>query len=208
MMPEDENNFASQFKVSRETIDRLKEFVALLTKWNAAINLVSKDSISQIWSRHMVDSAQIFSLAANVKLWADLGSGGGFPGVVIAILAAEMDPDMNVVLVESDQRKAAFLRQTCINLGLSTEISSERIEKIHSLQADVISARALAPLPQLCEFTRRHLAPDGRAIFLKGRSYQAEIAAARESWNFSLETHASITDPASIILVLRGIVHV
>lgn len=207
-MSEAEKAFASQLKVSRETIDRLKALVALLTKWNAAVNLVSKDSISQVWSRHIADSAQIFNFASGAKLWADLGSGGGFPGVVVAILAAEKAPDMKVILVESDQRKAVFLRQACDSLGLSTQIISERIEKIDSLNADVLSARALAPLPQLCEFSRRHLAPDGRAIFLKGRSYLAEIAAARASWNFSLETHASITDPASIILVLRGIVHV
>lgn len=97
--------------VSRETSQRLSALVALLIKWNKAINLVSKDTVGEIWSRHILDSAQIFNLGCKASLWADLGSGGGFPGLVVAVLAAEKAPHMQIVLVESDQRKAAFLRQ-------------------------------------------------------------------------------------------------
>lgn len=197
-----------ELDVSRETNLRLAALVALLTKWNSTINLVSKESVGQIWTRHILDSAQIFRLGSKASLWADLGSGGGFPGLVVAVLAAEKAPSMQLVLVESDQRKASFLRQAGQALGLSVGVVAERIENIEPLNADIISARALAPLPQLCGFAGRHLAQDGSAIFLKGRSHADELAKAREGWNFSLESHASITDPSAIVLVLKGIVHV
>ena len=194
--------------VSRETEQRFGDFVRLLEKWNAAINLISKSTIGQIWSRHILDSAQVFSYGAAAHRWADLGSGGGFPGLVVAILAAEKAPNMRIILVESDQRKAAFLRQASQSLGLSAEVISDRIEVIPPLLADVVSARALAPLPQLCAFAKTHLATDGAAIFLKGKSCSAEIADARKNWNFSLESHASMTDPSAVVLVLKGISNV
>lgn len=194
--------------VSRETEQRLGDFVRLLEKWNAAINLISKSTIGQIWSRHILDSAQVFSYGAAAHRWADLGSGGGFPGLVVAILAAEKAPNMRIILVESDQRKAAFLRQASQSLGLSAEVISDRIEVIPPLLADVVSARALAPLPQLCAFAKTHLAADGAAVFLKGKSCTAEIADARKNWNFSLESHASMTDPSALVLVLKGISNV
>ena len=194
--------------VSRETNDRLTALVALLVKWNAAVNLVSKDTLSHVWQRHILDSAQIFKLGSDAKVWADLGSGGGFPGLVVAILAAEKSPLMQVVLVESDQRKAAFLAQASQSLGVHTKIIADRIEKIGALNADIVSARALAPLPLLCSFAARHLAPHGAAIFLKGRSFHTELVLAQASWNFSLQTHASITDPSAFVLVLKEIVHV
>lgn len=208
MKSADETRHVQGLDVSRETIDRLSALAALLTKWNPAINLVSKDSIGNIWNRHILDSAQIFRLAQNASRWADLGSGGGFPGLVIAVLAAEKAPNLHVILVEADQRKAAFLRQAAHTLGLSARIVADRIENIEPLNADVISARALAPLPQLCGFAMRHMAAGGAAIFLKGRSHAEDLAKARETWNFGLETHASITDPSAIVLVLKGIVHV
>ena len=194
--------------VSRETNDRLTALVALLVKWNAAVNLVSKDTLSQVWQRHILDSAQIFKLGSGAKVWADLGSGGGFPGLVIAILAAEKAPLMQVVLVESDHRKAAFLAQASQSLGVHTKIIVDRIEKIEALNVDVVSARALAPLPLLCSFAARHLAPNGVAIFLKGRNFHTELASAQAGWNFSLESHASLTDPSAFVLVLKEIVHV
>lgn len=194
--------------VSRETEQRLRDFVLLLEKWNAAINLISRSTIGQVWSRHILDSAQIFSYASSAKRWVDLGSGGGFPGIVVAILALELAPNMKIILVESDQRKAAFLRQAGQTLGLSIDVIADRIEAISSLTADVVSARALAALPQLCVFAKSHLVPDGTAIFLKGKSCGAEIADARKDWNFSLESRASITDPSAVVLVLKGISNV
>lgn len=191
--------------VSRETINRLTVLVALITKWNIAINLVSKATIDEIWTRHILDSVQIFSQGQAADHWADLGSGGGFPGLVVAILAAEKAPHMRITLVESDQRKAVFLRQASLTLGLVTNVACERIEALAPLSADVISARALAPLPQLCVFANRHLAGDGTAIFLKGRAFAAEVANAKKQWNFKLTPHPSTTDPSSVVLVLKGI---
>lgn len=194
--------------VSRETMSRLAEFVALLIKWNVAINLVSKTTIDQIWPRHVMDSGQVFDFGRLARHWVDLGSGGGFPGLVVAILALEKAPEMRVTLVESDQRKAAFLRQASQVLGLGTQILSDRIEAIPTLAADVISARALAPLSQLCGFAQHHLAANGKAIFLKGKSAAAEIAEAQKQWCFSLESHISITDQSAVVLILGDIKHV
>ena len=198
----------SELNVSRETMQRLRDFIPVLEKWNAAINLISKSTVDQIWTRHVLDSVQVFNHGAMATRWADLGSGGGFPGIVVAILAAEKAPDMRVILIESDQRKAAFLRQASLSLGLSTEVITDRIEALSPLSADVVSARALAPLPQLCGFAKTHLAQNGAAIFLKGKTSATEIADARKDWNFSLECHTSMTDPSAVVLVLKGISNV
>lgn len=198
----------SMLSVSRETEAQLQTFVDLLEKWNAAINLVSKASIDQVWQRHILDSVQIFDYGKTAKQWLDVGSGGGFPGLVVAILATEKAPEMQVTLVESDQRKATFLRAACQSLGLRAIVLSDRAEALAPQAADVVSARALAPLPQLCALAQQHLAPNGTAIFLKGKSFAAEIAEARKNWNFALESHASITDPSAVVLVLKGISHV
>jgi 16S rRNA (guanine527-N7)-methyltransferase len=198
----------SSLSVSRETEAQLQGFVDLLEKWNTAINLVSKATIDEAWQRHILDSAQVFDYGIDAHHWLDLGSGGGFPGLVVAILAAEKAPQMLVTLVESDQRKAAFLRAASQALGLTTTVLSARAEAVPQQAADVVSARALAPLSQLCAFAKRHLAPDGTAIFLKGKSFAAEVAEARQNWNFALESHPSITDPSAVVLVLKGISHV
>lgn len=197
-----------QLNVSRETKAQLDELAELLAKWNGTINLVAKSTIGLIWPRHILDSIQIFNHGAAANLWVDLGSGGGFPGLVVAVLAKEKAPHMQIVLVESDQRKAAFLRQASQTLGLKAKVLPERIEAIAPLMADIVSARALAPLPQLCSFAALHLKPGGKAIFLKGKSAGVEIDAAQKDWGFALESYASITDPDSSVLVLQGIVHV
>ena len=194
--------------VSRETKLQLDSLVDLLEKWNSTINLVSKSSIRQVWQRHILDSMQVFNHGSTASIWADLGSGGGFPGLVVAILAKEKAQDMQVLLVESDQRKATFLREASRTLGLSTEIIPNRIEAIAPLLADVVSARALAPLSQLCFFATHHLKAGGRGVFLKGRSAAIEVAAAQKDWRFTLESYVSITDPDSSVLVLQGIAHV
>lgn len=201
-------DFSTEANVSRETEARIADYVDLLVKWNATINLVSKGSIDQIWHRHVIDSVQVFDYGKDARHWADLGSGGGLPGLIVAILALEKAPQMLITLVESDQRKAAFLRQASHNLGVKTNVISERIESLPPLNANVVSARALAPLPLLCSFADRHLAPDGLAIFHKGKSAQTEVSAARASWQFSLEMHASSTDSSSSILLLKGLARV
>lgn len=196
-------------RVSRETILRLQQFVELLRKWNPAINLVSSSTLSDAWSRHILDSAQLFGLGArSARLWVDLGSGGGFPGLVIACLAAELAPDLKVVLVESDQRKATFLRQANRVLGLSAEVLVDRIEKIKPLGANIVSARALAPLSKLCQFSWQHMAPGATALFPKGANYAAEIQDAQREWRFDLEIVPSVTEIDSAVLKLERLTHV
>jgi 16S rRNA (guanine527-N7)-methyltransferase len=204
----DVQGYLSQLNVSRETSDRLERFVALLLKWNPAINLVSKSTLSDVWARHITDSAQLYPLApSGFRHWADLGSGGGFPGIVIAIIAAEQAPQALVTLVDSDQRKATFLRQVMRELDLNGNVESERIEAMPPLGADVVSARALAPLDRLCDFSQRHLTPDGVALFLKGRTGEEEVAAARKQWVFKLTEIPSVTSADATICKLEGLVH-
>ena len=195
--------------VSRETLARLESYVATLLKWNPRINLVAPATLDTLWTRHILDSAQIFKLADDgVDHWADLGSGGGFPGLVVAILSAEKAPQLRVTLVESDQRKATFLRTVLRETGVTADVRSERIESLEPLNAQVLSARALAPLPRLLEFASRHLAKDGIALFQKGATWQKEIAAAREMWQFDLTTQGSLTDADAVVLKIGAVHHV
>ncbi|SMH44964.1 16S rRNA (guanine(527)-N(7))-methyltransferase RsmG [Maritimibacter sp. HL-12] len=192
--------------VSRETRERLHVYAALLERWNPRINLVSASTIPMLWTRHFLDSAQILDLTEdNVKLWADLGTGGGFPGLIVAILARETRPDMQVVCVESDQRKAAFLRTVTRETGISAQIVAQRIEDLDPLGADILSARALAPLPALLGHASRHLVSGGHAVFLKGAGYRKEVNDALESWSFELDTYPSQTDPDAVILKIGDI---
>jgi len=192
--------------VSRETSDLLDAYAALLRKWNPAINLVSKSSLADLRTRHFADSAQLLALCPpTARHWADLGSGGGFPGLVIAIMAAESMPDLSVTLVESDGRKAAFLSAVVRETGIRAEVVAERIESLAPLAADVLSARALAPLPQLLGFAEQHLAPGGRALFPKGATHQAEVAESLADWRFDLREHPSKTDPLAVILEIEGV---
>lgn len=195
--------------VSRETLDRLSHYVGLIQKWNQAINLVSKSTIPQIWNRHIADSLQLASyLDETQSKWADLGSGGGLPGLVVAIVAKERYPNLHFDLVEIDQRKSVFLRQVAQDLDLRVKVHTTKIEDTSPLNASVISARALAPLSVLCDYARRHLDPEGFCLFPKGAQSDAEVAEARKLWSFSLEQAKSKTEPQAKLLILRAIEHV
>ncbi len=192
--------------VSRETYEKLQRYVDLLLAWTAKINLISKKSASDVWRRHIIDSIQVFqSIEHPSKTWLDLGSGGGLPGLVVAILATEASPEMKTVLVESDLRKAAFLRNAIRELDLHAIVMSERIENLDPLKANIVSARALADLETLLSFANLHLAYDGTAIFSKGEKWQKEVDKARESWRFDLDVIQSKTDPMAAILKIGGI---
>lgn len=194
--------------VSRETTRRLEALVALMTKWNPAINLVSKSTLADAWSRHILDSAQIYRLAPPGPVhWVDLGSGGGFPGLVVAVLATELQPDSRFTLVDSDQRKATFLRQAAQTLDLRVQVLAERIDAVWPLNADVLSARALAHFAVLCGFAQRHLAAHGTGLFMKGASHAAELADARAKWAFDVDIHPSVTESNAVILQLKGLPH-
>lgn len=202
-----ESGAAGLGRVSRETADKLRAFEALVEKWTRHIGLVSvREATSSIWQRHIVDSAQLFQQAPPSFLtWADIGSGGGFPGLVIAIMAAELNPDARITLIESDQRKAAFLVAAATELGVEARVIPMRSEIAPPRNADVISARAFAPLDRLLAHVLRHLASDGIAILPKGRSVNQELAEAKMHWQFSTELVPSITNPASSIVKIRDL---
>ena len=195
--------------VSRETEERLKLFAALLAKWNQTINLVSRDSLDDVWTRHVADSAQLFAMAPeDARSWADLGSGGGFPGLVVAILAAEKRPRLNVTLVESDARKSVFLRTVLRETRVQASVETSRIEDLAPLEADVVSARALAPLDVLLGYVARHSATGGIALLPKGANWQNEVDAAAKSWTFTHKARTSETDPSAVILTVGDLSHV
>ena len=194
--------------VSRETFERLEVYVALIEKWNPKINLVSKSSLPEIWDRHIWDSAQIFDIAVEGSVWADFGSGGGLPGIVLAIFAKELRPDMQFYLVESDQRKCAFLRNAVREIGLNVKVHAERIEVLDPIGASVISARALTDLNGLLEFVERHSAKNGVAILPKGETWEKEILQAQENWSFEYEEITSKTNNDAAILKIKDFARV
>ena len=194
--------------VSRETFERLEAYVALIEKWNPKINLVSKSSLPEIWDRHIWDSAQIFDIAVEGSVWADFGSGGGLPGIVLAIFAKELRPDMQFYLVESDQRKCAFLRNVVREIGLNVKVHAERIEALDPIGASVISARALTDLNGLLEFVERHSAKNGVAILPKGETWEKEILQAQENWSFEYEEITSKTNNDAAILKIKDFARV
>lgn len=195
----------SDIDVSRETIDRLRDFQGILSKWNPKINLVSRNSINHVWERHILDSAQVLNIAPAWSRWGDLGSGGGFPGLIVAILALEKNPTAETVLVETDIRKASFLREVSRVLDLNARIVVERIESAQALNVEVLSARALARLDRLLGYSSRHLTRDGTCLFFKGESWEKEVEDARKSWSFSIVPHISKTDSRAAILEVKEI---
>lgn len=187
--------------VSRETLERLETHRRLLTHWNPRINLVSRNSLDDAWTRHFADSAQLWALRPpQARRWLDLGSGAGFPGLVIAALAAEATPGLEVTLVEADQRKATFLATAAREMGLSVAILTERIEALPPQDADVISARALAALEKLMAFMEKHRLPNGIGLFPKGETVHKEVGDAARRWRFEHKIHASVTDPRAAIV--------
>lgn len=194
-------NFQETFDVSRETMDRLEVYVSLLEKWNPKINLVANSTLSNTWHRHLADSAQIWALAPEgAKTWLDIGSGAGFPGLVIAAIAAEKAPDLAVRLVESDQRKCAFLRTVAREMGVSAKVITKRIEEYEPQNVDILSARALSSLIQLLEFAEKHRKSDGICLFPKGARVDSELTEASTCWHMSYETYPSVTDQEAVIL--------
>jgi 16S rRNA (guanine527-N7)-methyltransferase len=189
---------------SREA--KLVSYAELLRKWNPAINLVAPATLPQLEQRHLADSLQLAELVSQPPgLWLDLGSGGGLPGLVSAIV----HPDREILLVDSDRRKIAFLNTAIRELSLrNCTAKAARIEELPPAGSRTLSARALAPLDRLMAYVDRHLAQDGTAWLMKGRNWQAELEAARISWRFDVQAHASITDPSAAILEIRDVRHV
>ena len=198
--------FAAKTGVSRETLARLKAYVDVLTDWNARHNLVSAKSLEDVWRRHVWDSAQLLKfMPACTKTVADLGSGAGFPGLVLAEL---LRGRAEVVLYEATRKKADFLQAAAERMGLNVGIRNVRIEAGRHSPVDVVTARALAPLDKLLGYAQQMAAKHTVCLFLKGQSLAAELTQAHKSWRMKALQHPSETDPSGVILEVRELRHV
>lgn len=192
--------------VSRETMDRLEGFSELTAKWTKSINLVAKSTVSDIWARHIVDSAQLYKYAPEgYTHWVDIGTGGGFPGIVMAIIAKEKQVNAQFTMIESDARKCTFLRTASRELDLNVYVQTQRIEETTSQNADVVSARALGSLKDILPLAQQHLNTNGTALFMKGRRHADELAEVSADWDFELVQYPSITDAEAAILSFKRI---
>ena len=195
-----------ELDVSRETLDALKYFEDLVVLWNPAINLISNSSVSDLWSRHIIDSAQLFLFTLpDEGLWLDVGSGGGFPGIVVSIVAKELAPSLRVVLVESDNRKCVFLRTVIRELGLSVKVINDRIENVKLDNVVYLSARALRNLNSLLFIVENNVSRETVCIFPKGRSYKRELVESQKNWKFDFNLIDSNTSEDSKVIVLKGL---
>ncbi|MDQ0301867.1 16S rRNA (guanine(527)-N(7))-methyltransferase RsmG [Ancylobacter polymorphus] len=204
----DRANALSLTPVSRETEQRLDILVALLEKWQRTINLVAPATLPVVWTRHVADSLQLVPLAGDATRWVDLGSGGGFPGLVVAAALAER-PDADVTLVESDSRKAAFLREAARLADLPVTVVPSRIEQVAGVLApgvEVVSARALAPLPRLLQLAAPFLAQGATGLFLKGQDVDNELTESAKSWRIDHEISPSLTGGGGHVLIVRSAV--
>lgn len=200
--PED---FRRETGVSRETLARLEVYADLLTRWSRAVNLVGRRTLAQAWRRHFLDSAQLAPLlppapADRPRRVVDLGSGAGFPGLVLAAMDAG-----EVHLVDADRRKAAFLREAARAMAVAVTVHAARIEALPPLAADVVTARALAPLPALAGHAAPLLRDGGVCLFLKGAGVERELTAARKAWKMTADRIPSRSDPRGSILRIEGL---
>jgi 16S rRNA (guanine527-N7)-methyltransferase len=191
--------------VSRETFDRLQAFAQLFLRWNQRINLVASSTQDDLWRRHILDSAQLARLDPQARRWVDMGSGGGFPGLVLAFLLAERGGSID--LVESNRKKAAFLQTAIGTFNLPARVVAQRIDASHALVSmpEIVTARALAPLPALLELAEPWLTAGARALFHKGRDYRREVEESAHRWRFDLLEHPSLIDADSVVLDIRNL---
>lgn len=193
--------FAAETDVSRETLDRLRRYADLLEKWNRRINLVGQGTLADVWRRHMLDSAQLYPLIPDpAGPLVDLGSGAGFPGLVLAAMGAS-----DVHLIESDKRKCAFLGEAARAIGVPVTIHAERIESITPFIARTIVSRALAPLSDLLDLAVNFSNKHSILLFLKGRTANLELTGVKNEWTMRVDQIPSCTDPNGTILRLEAI---
>jgi 16S rRNA (guanine527-N7)-methyltransferase len=191
--------------VSRETLARLDRFVALLLETQSHTNLIGPATIPELWTRHVADSLQLLDLAPDAKVWLDLGSGAGFPGLVVACALAER-PGAAVHLVESTGKKAAFLQSVAETLALPATVHHIRAESFSPrFAAEVITARALAPLPKLFGYVAPLLKSGAKALLPKGQDVEAELTEAAKYWKIEADQVASRTNPAGRIVVVQAL---
>jgi 16S rRNA (guanine527-N7)-methyltransferase len=194
--------FAAATSVSRETLARLQAYADLLAAWSARINLVARSTLDDPWRRHFLDSAQLLPLIpAETRSAVDLGSGAGFPGLVLAILGVP-----GVELIEADSRKAAFLREVARITGAAVTIRGCRIEAVTPHPVDALTARACAPLDRLLTLGQRFIGPQTTCLFLKGDRAEEELTKAGKAWTMTVSRHPSRADPGGCVLLLQQVV--
>ena len=192
--------------VSRETFERLVAFEQVFLKWNRSINLAAPSTLDDVWRRHILDSAQLARIEPKARRWVDLGSGGGFPGLVLGFLLAER-AGASINLVESNRKKASFLQAVIGQFGLPARVVARRINDSYPLvlEPEIVTARALAALPALLDLAAPWLTKGARALFHKGRDYRAEVEESTHRWAFDLVEHPSMTDPHGVILEITDL---
>jgi 16S rRNA (guanine527-N7)-methyltransferase len=194
------DDVARLLNVSRETIDKFRAYLTLLEKWQARINLVANSTLAEAWQRHILDSGQLAAFyLPQTKNIMDVGSGAGFPGLVLAIMGG-----VTVDLVESDQRKAVFLSTVIRELDLPAKVHNQRIETLPQLFPDVITARALAPVPKLLKLIENQLSPKSVCLFLKGAAVQDELTNLQTYSTMDATTHPSLSGPTGVVLELKN----
>jgi len=195
------DGFAALTGVSRETLARLEAYAELLKRWSGRINLVSRNTLGDLWRRHFLDSAQLLPFIPDrARSLVDLGSGAGFPGLVLAILGVQ-----GVALIESDKRKCVFLREAARIAGAPVKIVDSRIESAKRRSVDIVTARACAPLDKLLALAQGFIGPNTVCLFLKGEHAADELTAARASWRMTAARHPSRADPRGVILKLEQV---
>jgi 16S rRNA (guanine527-N7)-methyltransferase len=205
-MTDDRSRALALTPVSPETEARLAIYVDLLARWRKITNLISEASFAEVWTRHIADSAQLLTLAPGARRWVDMGSGAGFPGMVLAIQLADV-PGALVHCLESDQRKCAFLREVARATGAPAQIHAVRIESIdpNSLSpVDAVTARAFAPLPRVLDFAKVWLTQGAVGVFPRGRSAEAQLESAAAAQDFKIDLVPSKLDPGAAILKVRA----
>ena len=206
-MTDNYNKICQDYKnVSRETYEKLEKYVELVLKWQKSVNLISKNTIGQIWERHICDSVQLINVIDTSKTkFFDIGSGAGFPGIVIAILLSELNPSAVVELVESDMKKCLFLREVKRQLGLNIIVTNERIEKLDDSKYEIITTRALASLDKLFNYVHRFCDVDTKLIFPKGESFESELEEAQANWKFDYKIEQSKTNDKAVMLIISNL---
>ena len=200
--------FARAQNVSRETMTHLQTYVDELCRWQRTINLVGPETLGDVWRRHILDSAQVKDfIPGDARRILDMGSGAGFPGLVLALLMAST-PGVEVILVEANVRKSAFLRHIIALTGAPAMVVTQRLDLADLKPVDVICARALAPVAKLLEFARPFTSGHTRCVFLKGQNLEFELTNASKYWNMQTSQHPSISDPSGKILVVKEYFHV
>ena len=200
------NKFVKSLNVSRETLNDFYEYETLLYKWNEKINLVSKNTLVDIWERHFLDSGQIIKhVEASGKRWVDVGSGAGFPGLVVALLLRDRKIDCDLVLVEKNPKKGFFLNEVIRKLNLSIEVVNDNIDTLEPLNADILTARAFSELNNLIEIAFRHRKKEGICLFLKGENYRIELDKTLNYWFFDYDIVGSLSSSSGKIIRVKKI---